>query len=248
MYDVKGDGLHKASAYWGRYYDPIRMDMTQFAGTLTGTVREEQVFANNQWVTYRVRGGPVQADGFFSPSTKTPSPDEFQGQYEVDFGNNMSGSAIYYHRQTRDVFEDYDPGIYTEPSAYGGDINAPNSLFLGWEYFGWTASNHPAANFFLGTLPDSERNYDGLEFVFRKRYADQWQFLSSYNYLNAKGNTVSDGNADFAGDVFWLDPRAPNMVGTIAGNDQSPVQSGRFVHDQYGLELAPRPAGTRVRS
>ena len=25
VYDVPGDGRQKASAYWGRYYDPIRM-------------------------------------------------------------------------------------------------------------------------------------------------------------------------------------------------------------------------------
>src|SRR5207253_4380692 len=51
-YDIKGDGKQKASAYWGRYYDPLRMDMTQFTGTLTGATREEQVFINDQWVTY----------------------------------------------------------------------------------------------------------------------------------------------------------------------------------------------------
>jgi hypothetical protein len=237
VYDVKGDGLHKASAYWGRYYDPIRMDMTNFAGTLNGQIREEQVFANNQWVTYRTRGGPAVQDGYFSPTTKTPYTDEFQGQYEVDFGNNMSGSAIYYHRQTRDIFEDFDPGLYTEPSVYGGNINDPNTLFLGWDYFGWTASNHPAANFFLGTLPGGERNYNGLEFVFRKRYADQWQFLSSYNYLNAQGNTVSDGNADFGGDVLWLDPRAPNMEGVVPGTINHIFKSAGSYTTKYGLEL-----------
>jgi hypothetical protein len=215
--DVLGDGKQKASAYWGRYYDPVRMDMTNFAGTLTGQVREEQVFANNQWVTYRVRGGPVTQDGFFTNTAKTPYTDELQFQYEVDLGNNMSGSATYYHRRTRDIFEDFDPGLYTEPSAYPGPINDPNSLFLGWDYFGFDAANPPRANFFLGTLEGGERNYNGIELVFRKRFASRWQSLVSYNYLDATGNAVSDGNADFAGDVLWLDPRAPNMEGTVPG-------------------------------
>ena len=35
----------------GRYYDPLRMDMTSFAGSLTGATREEQIFANDEWVT-----------------------------------------------------------------------------------------------------------------------------------------------------------------------------------------------------
>ena len=42
-------------------------------------------------------------------------------------------------------------------------------LFLGWEFFAWTAASHPADKFFLGTLPDSKRDYNGLELSFRKR-------------------------------------------------------------------------------
>jgi hypothetical protein len=44
VFDVFGNGRHKASAYYGRYYDPIRNNMTNFAGTLTGSVLHEQVF------------------------------------------------------------------------------------------------------------------------------------------------------------------------------------------------------------
>lgn len=237
VYDIRGDGQQKVSAYYGRYYDPVRMDMTNFAGTLDGQVREEQVFANGQWITYRIRGGPAQQDGFFSETAKTPYTDEFQIQYEVDLGRNMIGSATYYHRQTRDIFEDFDPGLYTEPSVYGGNINDPKSLFLGWDYFGWTATNHPAANFFLGTLKGGERNYNGLEFVFRKRFSERWQLLSSYNYLDATGNTVSDGNADFAGDVLWLDPRAPNMEGTIPGTVHHIFKTAGSYSTSFGLEF-----------
>ena len=72
VWDVKGDGSQKAAVYWGRYFDPIRNDMTNFAGTLTGAILEEQVYANGQWVTYRTRGGATTQDGFFSATTRTP--------------------------------------------------------------------------------------------------------------------------------------------------------------------------------
>lgn len=244
-YDITGDGRHKASAYWGRYYDPIRMDMTNFAGTTSGSTREEQVFINNQWVTYRVRGFSAIPDGLFAPKTKTPYTDELQLMYESDLGRNMSVSAAYYNRRTRDIFEDFDPGIYTVPSAYGGNVNAPNSLFLGWEYFGFDPNNPPAANFFLSTLKGGERNCNGLELVFRKRYSDNWQGLVSYSYLDARGNTVSDGNADFAGDVFWLDPRAPNMEGTIPGTIHHLFKASGSYMTRWGVELG---AGYRWNS
>ncbi|MGC4083559.1 MAG: hypothetical protein QM736_15965 [Vicinamibacterales bacterium] len=237
VYDLKGDGSQKASFYWGRYYDPIRMDMSNFAGTTNGSTREEQVYINNQWVTYRVRGFSAIPDGLFAPSTKTPYTDELQVSYEADLGNNQSASITYYNRKTRDIFEDFDPGIYTVPSAYPGNINAPNSLFLGWSYFGFDPANPPAANFFLSTLKGGERNYNGLELVYRKRFANSWQSIISYSYLDAKGNTVSDGNADFAGDVFWLDPRAPNLYGTVPGTIHNLFKASGTYQTKWNVEL-----------
>jgi hypothetical protein len=241
-YDIRGDGTQKASAYWGRYFDPIRMDMSNFAGTTSGSTREEQVFINNQWVTYRVRGFSPIPDGLFAPSTKTPYTDELQLQYEIDLGRNQGASAVYYNRRTRDIFEDWDPGIYTRPSSYigldgRGDPNAPNSLFLGYDYLGFDPANPPVANFFLGTLKGGERNYNGLELTYRKRYSDNWQAYAAYNYLDAKGNAVSDGNADFAGDVFWLDPRAPNMYGTVPGTIHHLFKAAGSYTTRWGLEL-----------
>jgi hypothetical protein len=241
VYDIKGDGSQKASFFYGRYYTPLRVDMANFTGTATGAVTQEQIYVMGDWVPYRTRGGATTIDGFFSPATKTPYTDEIQLQYEADLGHNTSVSAAYYNRKTRDVFEDFDPELYTVPSAYG-DTTAPNSLFLGWDYFGWSNAVHPGAglppaNFFLGTLPGGKRDFNGLELVARRRFSDNWQALVSYNYLDAKGNAVSVGNADFAGDVIWLDPRAPNMMGTVPGTIHHLFKAGGSYTTKWGIEL-----------
>ena len=121
-YDVLGDGKHKASAFWGRYYDPVRNNMTNFAGTLTGSILEEQVYVSslNKFVTYRTRGGPAVQDAFFSPTTQTPYTDDLQFGYAVDLGNNMSFDALYFNRRTRDILEDYDLELYADPNGYPG--------------------------------------------------------------------------------------------------------------------------------
>ena len=127
----------------------------------------------------------------------------------------MSVEALYFNRRTRDILEDYDLELYADPNGYPGPISDPNSLFLGYDYFGYT--ENPGSNFVIGTLAGGKRDFNGLEFVFRKRFANRWQLLSSYNWNDAKGNTNSDSNADFQGDVDFLDPRAPNQYGTQPG-------------------------------
>ena len=237
VYDVLGDGRHKASAFWGRYYDPIRNDMTNFAGTLTGSILEEQVFVSalNKFVTYRTRGGPAVQDAFFSPTTQTPYTDDLQVGYAVDLGQNMSFDALYYNRRSRDILEDYDLELYADPNGYPGPIDHPDSLFLGYDYFGYT--ENPGSNFVIGTLAGGKRDFNGLEFVFRKRFADNWQALASYNWMDAKGNSNSDGNADFQGDVIFLDPRAPNQYGTQPGLIRHLLKgAGSYTFD-FGLQL-----------
>ncbi|MGE3273644.1 MAG: carboxypeptidase regulatory-like domain-containing protein [Vicinamibacterales bacterium] len=235
-FDVLGNGRHAASIYWGRYYDPIRNNMTNFAGTLTGSILEEQVWALGQWVTYRTRGGPSVQDAFFAPTTQTPYTDDLQVSYSADLGSSMSFSALYFNRKTRDILEDYDLGLYASgPEGYGGDINAPDSLYLGLDYFGY--AENPGSNFVIGTLAGGERNFQGLEFVFRKRFSNNWQMLSSYNWNDGKGNTNSDSNADFQGDVLFLDPRAPNQYATQPGLIRHVLKGAGSYSFNFGLQL-----------
>ncbi|HEX2123564.1 MAG TPA: TonB-dependent receptor [Thermoanaerobaculia bacterium] len=234
IYDILGNGRQKVSAYYGRYYDPIRLNMTNFAGTLTGRILEEQVWIQDRWVTYRTRGGPVVQDAFFAPTTKTPYTDEYQLSYQIDLGRNMSFETNLVRRHTRDILEDYDLSIYaddanclsSDPDAQAnchysegfgvGNPGAANSLYLGLDYFGYTAN--PGSNFVIATLAGGKRDYDGIDLIFRKRWGNNWQMLSSYTWSDAKGNTNSDSNADFQGDVLFLDPRAPNQYGRQPGS------------------------------
>ena len=75
--------------------------------------------------------------------------------------------------------------------------------------------------------------------MYRKRLSNRWQAPASYNWNDGKGNSNSDGNADFQGDVLFLDPRAPNQYGTQPGLIRHLVEGRRFVH------LADGPAVRR---
>jgi hypothetical protein len=237
-YDLFGNGRHRLSAFYGRYYDPLRDQMNDFAGQQVGPVLHEQVFVGGQWITYRVRGGRAQLDSAYAPSTKIPYTDELMVGYKVDLGQSMSVEATFSRRETRDIFEDFDMCLYAG-ECYPGNPNAAGTLFLGESYFGYTSSNpRPTnVNFVLATLPGGERNYDIAEVVFRKRMSNNWQFLASYTYTQAEGNSNSDSNADFAGDDLQYDPRSPNLYGTLPGSIDSLVKLSGSYQFSFGLEV-----------
>jgi hypothetical protein len=240
VYDLQGDGRSKVWGFWGRYYDPIRTNMTNFAGTLTGPVDEEQLFLGDRWLTYRTRGGAATPDAVFSPSTKTPYTDEAMLGYATTFGENLSLSATYTRRITRNLLEDFDLGLYSNPDAgtpAPTGIAGPGSIFyLPYAYFGYAGK--PNSNYVIGTLPDGKRKYDGVEVALQKQRSNHWQGMVSYTYNRAHGNSNSDSNADFQGDWVALDPRAPNVWGPQPGNVKHLVKAWGTYFTNFGLEFS----------
>jgi hypothetical protein len=56
-------------------------------------------------------------------------------------------------------------------------------------------------------------------------------------YNDAEGNTNSDSNADFQGDVVWLDPRSPNQYGKQPGNIEWLAKVAGSYQFNNGLEV-----------
>jgi hypothetical protein len=241
VYDLNGDGRSKVWGFLGRYYDPVRTNMSDFAGNLSGPVLEEQVFLGDKWLTFRTRGGDKTPDAVFSPSTKTPYTDEFMLGYATNIGKDWTVSLTYTKRRTRDVLEDYDLTLYSDPSltvatAPEGYAAPGSAFYLPYSYFGY--SSKPNSNYVLGTLAGGKRDYQGVELSFSKAKRDNWMAGGSYTFNQAKGNTNSDSNADFQGDWVALDPRAPNAYGPQPGNIKHQVKGyGAYFFDN-GIELS----------
>ena len=235
VYDLMGDGRSKVWGFVGRYYDPIRNDMTDFAGAGAGPVYNEQIFLGDRWLTFRSRG---PGDAIFAPTTETPYTDELVLGYATTLGQNMNLSVIYTKRQTKDIFEDYDLGLYSNPNGdtANGQADENSAFYLPYSYFGYSSA--PEFNYVIGTLKGGERKYQGLEVTLQKYKSDNWQGMVSYTYNDAEGNSNSDGNADFQGDWIALDPRAPNQWGPQPGNIEHQFMAFGTYFMDFGLELS----------
>ena len=241
VYDLNGDGRSKVFGFVGRYYDPVRNNMSDFAGALTGPVNEEQINVNGEWVTFRVRGGATTPDALFSPTTKTPYTDEYMLGYSTTIGSSIGVTASVTHRATRDILEDFDLALYSDPNATAADGAIghafPGSPFyIPLSYFGYDTT--PNSNYVIGTLPGGERNYTGFELTVTKYRTDNWFGQASYTHNIAEGNTNSDSNADFQGDWIALDPRAPNTYGDQPGNIKHQFKAYAGYEFDFGLELS----------
>jgi hypothetical protein len=246
IYDMKGDGSSKIWGFYGRYYDPIRTDMTAFSGTVTGSIREEQAFVGDRWVTFRTRGGPGDPDGYFAPTTKTPYTDEIMLGYERALTADQTVAITYTKRETGDIMEDYGLCVYTLncddpafPDGFEDPAYAAGGYGLPLSYYGFTEETRPPANFIIATLAGGVRDYEGVELRWRKRRSadSRWFGLASWVYNNAEGNTNSDGNADFQGDAVFLDPRGPNAYGDQPGNTEHLVKLAGSYRWDNGIEL-----------
>jgi hypothetical protein len=241
VYDLFGDGRSKLFGFAGRYYDPIRNDMTNFAGNLSGPVTDEQINVNGTWVTFRTRGGPVTPDSVFGPATKTPYTDEFMAGFSTTFGEDIGLSFTATKRKTRDIFEDFDLGLYSDPTltaatAPDGYAYPGSAFYLPYSYFGFDSK--PNANYVLGTLAGGKRDYTGYEVTLTKYKTDNWMGSLSYTYNDAKGNSNSDGNADYQGDWIALDPRAPNAYGPQPGNIKHLFKAYGSYDFDFGLQVS----------
>jgi len=242
VFDVFGDGRSKVFGFAGRYYDPVRNNMSDFAGSLTGPVSNEQINVNGEWVTFRVRGGASTPDALFAPSTKTPYTDEFMFGASTTFGNSIGLSASVTHRVTKNILEDYDLGLYSDPTCTvatcGGDGKASpgTAFYLPYSYFGYDSK--PNSNYVIGTLAGGKREYTGYEITLTKFKTDNWMGQASYTYNDAQGNTNSDSNADYQGDWIALDPRAPNVWGDQPGNIKHQFKAYGSYDFDFGLQVS----------
>lgn len=233
-WDVTGNGRNKVSGYYGQFMDPLSFDMVHFAGNVSGRVRDEQIFLNNEFYTYRVRGSAERRDAVFTPNIKDSRAHELNGTFERDFGGGLVASVQGYWRKDTNIIEDYDLGLYLNTLATMPDWA---HLALTPEDFGYDEGVPANANYFLSNLIGAKRRYIGLDFEGRKRFDKGHLLVAQYSWKDSKGNSQSDNNADLQGDFHEIDPRNPWMLGTIPGTIENQIKLYGSYRMPYGIDV-----------
>src|SRR3546814_7088839 len=96
----------------------------------------------------------------------------------------MNLSVIYTKRETKDIFEDYDLGLYSNPNGdtEGGQADENSDFYLPYSYFGYDSA--PPFNYVIGTLKGGERKYQGLQVTLQKQKSNNWQGMRSEEHTS----------------------------------------------------------------
>ena len=246
-WDIGGQGRQKLTAFYGRYYDPIRTDMVHFAGNITGTVNGEQLFIGNDWFSYRLRGSATVRDAGFAPNLKNQTQDEYSLTYGINLTPTWAFMAQAFRRKDENLIEDYDPHVYWALPGYACPSTGctPTSIPAEYKPFLLTPGQHgwPATgidgpvNFYLANAIGAERQTDGLDLAVERRFSGNWTANFQYMWRNAEGNITSDANADLVGDAIEYDPRQSYMYGKLQGSIDHQVKLYGMYRLPFNLEV-----------
>ena len=239
-YDVKGDGKWKVYGSWGVFYDTMKLELPR--GAFGGDVWDEEYYTLDtlDWNTIMVNGFKpgrfLEVVDFRIPSNDPSCPEcgaidpdlkpfkqqELVGGIEHELGPRMAVSARYVHKQVDRAIEDVGvivPGI--------GEV-----FFIANPGEGIATTINASDCPTCPGLPEIRRNYDALELKFNKRFADNWQFASSYTLSRLDGNYPGLASSDEIARV------SPNVTRLFDGLVMAFDQNGEPV---YGRLNTDRP-------
>jgi hypothetical protein len=205
-YDIFGDGRTKAFASWGIFYDIFKLELPR--GSFGGDKWLEYYYTLDtfDWTNLTAGAncppacsgtlirGPIDfrhvsgafdpahpTDGGIDPDLKPMRMQEATAGVEHQLNDRMAVSVRYVHKQLDKAIEDVGA-----LDAQGNEI-----YVIANPGFGLTAFAHPGV-----PHPKAVRDYDGVEFAFEKRFADNWSLRTSYLWSRLWGNYTGLSQSD----------------------------------------------------
>jgi hypothetical protein len=158
-YDLSGDGRTILSATAGRFYGAITQN---FADAFAGVPQQENYDLYVWNGTDYVFDSPVRVGGAANQPPSDLEPlysDEVTLGFQRQMGATMGAGVRYIGKQWGNIIDDV--------LTVGPDGNVTQTY---------------------ANLDEAERDYNGLEFTFEKRFSQNWHLLANYTYSQTRGN------------------------------------------------------------
>lgn len=260
-FDITGDGKTAFKMSFGRYY--IANIMQWFV-----TVNPNSFISWRHYFTYSIDLATetmtvtgvepmsrfsATASATMDPDLKSPYLDEFTIGIERELARNISLGVRYIRKWDRNLIEDVDLNAF-DLDAYktdDKDILDP-SLWLNYypvtavdPYDGSTVTFWEVTDLDIPGLtyvtnpPGAERDYDGVEVVFNKRFSNRWSLSASYVYQKSRGLIGTDFDDSWSGEAYFDSPNAHiNALGNFTGERRHQVKIQFMWRAPLGIDVS----------
>jgi len=159
-----------------------------------------------QWYEF----GRIKHNYKLQDNIKHPYMNQFTFSLERELFRGASVSVSYINRDWKDIIGVYDTLAAYEPIDYY--VSPLGKSFTIYELTSGDAHEYMIENIKQGSdrpyvTDKAYRKYQGVEFLFNKRFSNKWQLMLSYLYSKTKG-TVDNGWAD---DIGWNSRNSQQM-------------------------------------
>jgi len=198
-FDIFGDKSTVFKAHYGQFTEAM---LSAFFYRLSPKWSDSITYywdlANEEWYeAERIEQNWKLQDGI-----KHPYMDQFTVSLERELFRDASVSISYIYRKWNNIIGVYDTKAVYEPVDYF--VSPLGKTFQIYELVSGNAHEFMIENIERRSdrphyLNDAYRKYQGVEFLFNKRFSNKWQLILSYIYSKTTG-TIDNGQAD---DIGW---------------------------------------------
>ena len=198
-FDIFGDKSTVFKAHYGQFTEAmLSAFFYRLSPKWSDSITWYWDLANAEWYeAERIEQNWKLQDGI-----KHPYMDQFTVSLERELFRDASVSVSYIYRNWKNQVGVYDTLAVYEPVDYF--VSPLGKTFQIYELVSGNAHEFMIENIKRGAdrpyyLNDAYRKYQGLEFLFNKRFSNRWQLMLSYIYSKTTG-TIDNGQAD---DIGW---------------------------------------------
>ncbi len=200
-FDIFGDKSTIFKAHYGQFTEGMFSAYhNRLSKTWSDAISYKWDPVTNEWQEFE----RIKQNWKLQDNIKHPYMNQFTVSLERELFKDTSVSVSYIYRDWKNIIGRYDTLAVYEPLTY--NVSPLGKTFAIWELTSGNAHEFVIENIKQGSdrpyvLDKAYRKYQGLEFLFNKRFSNKWQLMLSYVYSKTKG-TIDNGWGD---DIGWND-------------------------------------------
>jgi len=262
VFDVTGDGKTAFKINFSRYYIAnilqwfVTVNPNSFISWRTRYTTDPDT---GEWrpvdptSSYYMTNFSATANATMDPDLKSPYLDEFVIGLERELMKDIRIGVRYIRKWDRNLIEDVDLNAFNLDLWKTGQYDILDPIL--WPNYELKTVNDPwydqpvtfwdlkdssvPWNGVITNPPGAQRDYDGIEVTFDKRFSNRWSMSSSFVWQKSRGLIPTDFDASWSGEAYFDSPNAHvNAIGRFPYEREYQVKIQGMWQGPWGILIS----------